>query len=261
MADSNIRQEFVSAYDAKHAIEMRATARRRSSSATTTGLSRFRSSTKQAMAVRHQGRARRDLAPPHRPQRALRHPSEPRLCPGAERICLARSGGLGPRCLCAEDRKPVPERRTDFIGRPPRERSRARLAISLRRLQPKATRPAEADPLSWLLLPYPHTPGRGRSRRRLRLSRQGQDDRRLCAARLPAEYGNSGIMTFMVNQDGTVFQKDLGDRTEKIARKIETFDPDLTGRRSTPSLAERRAVTYHRLNLCGKRCRKAAYSR
>ncbi|MGH6824340.1 DUF2950 domain-containing protein [Methyloceanibacter sp.] len=42
----------------------------------------------------------------------------------------------------------------------------------------------------------------------------------------PAEYGNSGIMTFIVNQDGTVFQRDLGERTEKIARKIETFDPD-----------------------------------
>ena len=28
----------------------------------------------------------------------------------------------------------------------------------------------------------------------------------------PAEYGNSGIMTFMVNQDGTVFQKDLGPK-------------------------------------------------
>ena len=42
----------------------------------------------------------------------------------------------------------------------------------------------------------------------------------------PAEYGNSGIMTFIVNQDGTVFQKDLGNRTEKIARRIETFDPD-----------------------------------
>jgi Protein of unknown function (DUF2950) len=41
----------------------------------------------------------------------------------------------------------------------------------------------------------------------------------------PAQYGNSGIMTFIVNQDGTVFQKDLGERTEKIARKIETFDP------------------------------------
>jgi Protein of unknown function (DUF2950) len=44
----------------------------------------------------------------------------------------------------------------------------------------------------------------------------------------PAEYGNSGIMTFMINQDGTVFQKDLGPRTAKIARKIEAFAPDQT---------------------------------
>jgi hypothetical protein len=42
----------------------------------------------------------------------------------------------------------------------------------------------------------------------------------------PAQYGNSGIMTFMVNQDGTVFQKDLGARTERIARSTETFNPD-----------------------------------
>ncbi|HSB58539.1 MAG TPA: DUF2950 domain-containing protein, partial [Methyloceanibacter sp.] len=38
----------------------------------------------------------------------------------------------------------------------------------------------------------------------------------------PAEYGNSGIMTFIVNQDGTVFQKDLGERTQKIAHKIDS---------------------------------------
>jgi hypothetical protein len=44
----------------------------------------------------------------------------------------------------------------------------------------------------------------------------------------PAEYGNSGIMTFMVNHDGTVLQKDLGPRTTKIASKIESFDPDDT---------------------------------
>ncbi len=37
----------------------------------------------------------------------------------------------------------------------------------------------------------------------------------------PAEYGNSGIMTFMVNQDGTVYQKDLGPKTADLARKIE----------------------------------------
>ena len=44
----------------------------------------------------------------------------------------------------------------------------------------------------------------------------------------PAEYGNSGIVTFMVNHDGTVFQKDLGPKTAKLARKIESFAPDKT---------------------------------
>jgi Protein of unknown function (DUF2950) len=44
----------------------------------------------------------------------------------------------------------------------------------------------------------------------------------------PAEYGNSGIMTFMVNHDGTVFEKDLGPKTAKLARKIEAFAPDQT---------------------------------
>jgi hypothetical protein len=44
----------------------------------------------------------------------------------------------------------------------------------------------------------------------------------------PAEYGNSGIMTFVVNQDGVVYQKDLGKGTEKIADAITEFDPDNT---------------------------------
>lgn len=44
----------------------------------------------------------------------------------------------------------------------------------------------------------------------------------------PAEYGNSGVMTFMVNHNGTVYQKDLGRWTGSIARRIELFDPDQT---------------------------------
>lgn len=46
----------------------------------------------------------------------------------------------------------------------------------------------------------------------------------------PAEYGNSGIMTFIVNQDGVVYQKNLGKETEKIAAAMKTFDPDDTWR-------------------------------
>jgi len=44
----------------------------------------------------------------------------------------------------------------------------------------------------------------------------------------PAEYGNSGVMTFVVNYAGTVFQKDLGDRTERIAERMTSFNPDQT---------------------------------
>jgi hypothetical protein len=44
----------------------------------------------------------------------------------------------------------------------------------------------------------------------------------------PASYGASGIMTFEVNQDGVVFQKDLGPGTDALARQISRFDPDLS---------------------------------
>jgi hypothetical protein len=44
----------------------------------------------------------------------------------------------------------------------------------------------------------------------------------------PAEYGNSGVMTFVVNHAGTVYQKDLGERTEGIAGRMRAFDPDQT---------------------------------
>jgi len=42
----------------------------------------------------------------------------------------------------------------------------------------------------------------------------------------PAVYGNSGIMTFMVNHEGVVYEKDLGKDTAKIGDESETFDPD-----------------------------------
>jgi hypothetical protein len=42
----------------------------------------------------------------------------------------------------------------------------------------------------------------------------------------PAQYGASGVMTFIVNQDGVVFQNNLGPDTEKTARAMKEFDPD-----------------------------------
>lgn len=48
----------------------------------------------------------------------------------------------------------------------------------------------------------------------------------------PAEYGSSGIMTFVVNQDAIVYEKDLGERTEELARAITEYNPDATWRRA-----------------------------
>jgi hypothetical protein len=42
----------------------------------------------------------------------------------------------------------------------------------------------------------------------------------------PAEYGNSGIMTFMINQDGVLLEKDLGKNTTQTATAMTEFDPD-----------------------------------
>jgi len=44
----------------------------------------------------------------------------------------------------------------------------------------------------------------------------------------PAKYGNSGVMTFQINRQGIVFQKDLGPSTDAIARAITEYDPDET---------------------------------
>jgi hypothetical protein len=44
----------------------------------------------------------------------------------------------------------------------------------------------------------------------------------------PSEYGNSGVMTFVVNHKGEVYQKDLGELTEAIAKRMKEFNPDQT---------------------------------
>ena len=47
----------------------------------------------------------------------------------------------------------------------------------------------------------------------------------------PAEYGRSGVMTFLVNHDGVVHSKDLGADTAKAALSIESFDTDESWKR------------------------------
>jgi hypothetical protein len=44
----------------------------------------------------------------------------------------------------------------------------------------------------------------------------------------PAEYANSGMMSFIINQDGNLYQKDLGPKTADVANALDEYDPDKT---------------------------------
>lgn len=48
----------------------------------------------------------------------------------------------------------------------------------------------------------------------------------------PAEYRSSGVMTFIVNQDGVVYQKDLGKKTEALGKAMHEYDIDSTWRKA-----------------------------
>jgi len=55
----------------------------------------------------------------------------------------------------------------------------------------------------------------------------------------PAVYGASGIMTFVVNQDGVVYQKDLGPKTSLVAGAIKAYNPDSTWARAEAGESKR----------------------
>ena len=54
----------------------------------------------------------------------------------------------------------------------------------------------------------------------------------------PAEYRSSGVMTFIVAKDGTVYRKDLGPNTAAIAKAMKTFNPDATWKKDEDQQAE-----------------------
>ena len=48
----------------------------------------------------------------------------------------------------------------------------------------------------------------------------------------PAEYRSSGVMTFIVSGDGVVYQKDLGNQTDALARAMTEYNPDSSWRKA-----------------------------
>jgi len=57
----------------------------------------------------------------------------------------------------------------------------------------------------------------------------------------PANYGASGIMTFIVNHDGVVFQKDLGENTKDIVSALTLFDPEGTWKKVDETTAQEKS--------------------
>jgi len=70
-----------------------------------------------------------------------------------------------------------------------------------------------------------HAPGGVRS-----YIMNGRMTRGFALIAFPAKWGDSGVMTFLVNQNGIVFQKNLGPKTTRLARRITLYDPDRTWR-------------------------------
>jgi hypothetical protein len=58
----------------------------------------------------------------------------------------------------------------------------------------------------------------------------------------PAKYGSSGIMTFVVNRDGVIHEKNLGIHTDKVVKAMKLYDPDSTWKTVPESIAGGQAV-------------------
>ncbi len=50
----------------------------------------------------------------------------------------------------------------------------------------------------------------------------------------PAKYGETGVMSFMIDQDGQLYEKNLGPKSAAVATSIKSFNPDSSWATVTP---------------------------
>ncbi|HUK32179.1 MAG TPA: DUF2950 domain-containing protein [Candidatus Acidoferrum sp.] len=89
------------------------------------------------------------------------------------------------------------------------------------------TQPFEGYYFRVLTAQGPNAPGGARN-----YVEDGKMTRGFAFIAYPAEYRSSGVMTFIVNQDGVVYEKDLGPRTAEIAKSMARYDRDSSWRKS-----------------------------
>jgi hypothetical protein len=51
----------------------------------------------------------------------------------------------------------------------------------------------------------------------------------------PEKYGDTGVMTFVTDRSGVVYQKNLGEKTAEIAKAMTVFDPDSSWTKVEPT--------------------------
>ena len=88
--------------------------------------------------------------------------------------------------------------------------------------------PTGARALPRIFLSDPHKARQPRSWWDERLYRERNMTGGFAILAYPAEYRNSGVMSFLINQDGVVIQKDLGKNTVAVAKTITELNPDDT---------------------------------
>ncbi len=126
---------------------------------------------------------------------------------------------------------------TGSTGRPPVRTTRARSVRSSQPPTPHGYGPASAESRApfegyyyrILTRQGAHAPGGARD-----YIVNGHMTRGFALIAFPAKYGNSGVMTFVVNQSGIVFEKNLGPHTADIAHGITSYNPDRTWNIVTP---------------------------
>ena len=175
------------------------------------------------------GGARGNARAPHRPQRTRGDPGRARLhrrAAGISRARLERRRRPGVRdarglSIAGQARRPV-------LGVACRASRRVRWARSSRTRRPG--QPYHGYVYRILTAQGKNAPGGARS-----YVKNGRMTDGYALVAWPAKYDDTGVMTFIVNQDGVVYQKNLGANTDAVASAMKAYDPDASWQKVAPA--------------------------
>ena len=171
--------------------------------------------------VRRARRRGRAAHPAHRPQRARRDQYDVRVPRRAARVRDAGSQRRRRPRVRAPSPEHAPASATACTGRPPTASRRARRA---RCSTPRDLKDGYHG-YRFRILDAQGPAARGGARSYLS---RGKLANGFALVAWPARYGETGVMSFLINHDGVVYQKNLGPATASIASAMTRFDPDAT---------------------------------